>query len=94
MSKIKSGSIVQNPTNLLRGSVIDSLVDRGAQLYSHQQVTFTGSSIIATRPIEIQFQGEDGKFRSNKIRIDQTDIFQVVAGTLPLNNDEVIVARL
>jgi len=94
MSKILSGSKVQNPTDLLQGSAVDQLIDRGAQMYSDQQATFTGTGILFTRPMSVRFQDEAGKYHSNTIRFDVVDLFQAIPGTIPLADKQSIVCRL
>lgn len=55
--KIKPNSIVVNPTNLLQGSVQDSIEDRSAFLNSDTVVTWTGTELQFADDINIEIVG-------------------------------------
>jgi|GEM_PF-5724572 len=52
--KLKSGSILVNPTNLQQGSVQDQLEDRSSYLRSDEPITWTGSELQFTQDIVIE----------------------------------------
>lgn len=54
MKKIKSGSIVVNPSDLLQGSVQDLIEDRSAYLRSDDTVTWTGTQLEFTADIILE----------------------------------------
>jgi len=87
MQRIVSGSKVQNTTDLQKGAVVESMVDRAAQLYSEEPVTWTGTQITFTQPIQLQFQREaGGALADNRILI--------AASPISLADGEALIARI
>lgn len=86
MQKINSGSKIKNPVDLQIGSVTESIIDRGMQLYSEEPVTWTGTEVQFTQPIDIQFPLEAGDFGINRI--------PVLSSPIALSDGQAFVVRL
>lgn len=86
MSKIKSGSVVVNPTDLQQGAVIESIVDRGMHLHSDEPVTWTGTELSFTQPIDLLLPLEAGAYAVNR--------FPIGLSPIALGNNQCVVLRL
>lgn len=82
MTKILTGSIVQNPTNLLAGSTIDGVIDRGAILFSQAHVYWDGANVVTSGNVELQTENPDGSFAINSLP----------SGTYALGSDQLLIA--
>lgn len=81
MKKIKSNSIIVNPTNLIQGSTQDSIEDRSGYLRSDEVITWTGTQLEFTADIMLEFiNTADGSVKTFTVALAQSPIV--------LNNDE------
>ena len=75
MKKIKTGSIVANPTDLLQGSVQDQIEDRSIYLRSDDVITWTGTQLEFTADIVLDIiNSADGNVKSFTIASAQSPV--------------------
>src|SRR6266481_6305851 len=87
MQKLKTGSIVVNSSDLQQGNTVDAIKDRSIHLHSDDPISWDGSNLVFTQPIDLISQDDNGSFTS-------FNRFSVGTSPLVLANDSSIVVRV
>lgn len=83
-TKILPGSVVQQLTNLQKGSVTDGVSDRSMMMNSIGTSTWTGSSLLSTQPINLLVHAEAGLLVSNTLTLP----------TMTLSDGDLLIANV
>lgn len=83
-TKILPGSVVQQLTNLQKGSVTDGVSDRSMMMNSTGTSTWTGTSLLSTQPIHLLVHAEAGLLVDNILTLP----------TMNLNDGDLLIANV